>query len=114
MPAAAAEVTGFFDEATFTVSYVVRDPGSRHCAIIDSVLDFDSASGRTSTTSADALIAHVEGNGLEVAWILETHAHADHLTAAPYLRERLGGRIAIGAQHHGRSGDLRRAVQRRC
>nr|WP_313415745.1 MBL fold metallo-hydrolase [Brevundimonas diminuta] len=89
-------VKSFFDEATFTVSHVVRDPNSRACAIIDSVLDYDPASGRTSTASADALIAYVEAEDLEVHWLLETHAHADHLSAAPYLQERLGGRLAIG------------------
>ena len=92
------DVTGFFDDATNTVSYVVRDPQGRQAAIIDSVLDFDYASGRTDTTSADALIDHVEKEGLEIAWILETHVHADHLSAAPYLQERLGGKIGIGAQ----------------
>ncbi|MGY6410497.1 MAG: MBL fold metallo-hydrolase [Alkalilacustris sp.] len=91
-----ADVTAFFDEATFTVSYVVKDPGSAACAIIDSVLDFDYASGRTDTRSADAIVAHVRAHGLEVAWILETHVHADHLSAAPYLQERLGGKIGIG------------------
>lgn len=89
-------VKSFFDEATFTVSHVVRDPNSRACAIIDSVLDYDPASGRTSTASADALIAYVEAEDLEVHWLLETHAHADHLSAAPYLQERLGGSLAIG------------------
>ncbi len=89
-------VTAFFDEPTFTVSYVVRDPESRACAIIDSVLDYDPASGRTSTASADEIIAHVRQHDLTVALILETHVHADHLSAAPYLRARLGGEIAIG------------------
>ncbi len=91
-----ADVTAFFDEATFTVSYVVKDPGSTACAIVDSVLDFDYASGRTDTRSADAIVAHVREHGLEVVWILETHVHADHLSAAPYLQERLGGKIGIG------------------
>ena len=90
------EVKGFFDEATFTVTYVVKDPGSKHCAIIDSVLDYDPASGRTSTRSADQILDFVASEALQVDWILETHAHADHLTAAPYLQERLGGRTAIG------------------
>ncbi|MFN6952898.1 MAG: MBL fold metallo-hydrolase [Albidovulum sp.] len=89
-------VKGFFDEATNTVTYVVRDPGSTAAAIIDSVLDFDYASGRTDTRSADAVIAHVKAQGLTVEWILETHVHADHLSAAPYLQERLGGKIGIG------------------
>ncbi len=91
------EVKGFFDEATYTISYVVRDPETRAAAIIDSVLDYDPKSGRTKTESADAVIAFVKANQLEVQWILETHAHADHLTAAPYLKDRLGGRIGIGA-----------------
>ena len=90
-------VTAFFDEPTNTASYVVRDPGGRACAIIDSVLDFDYAAGRTGTAAADAIIAHVEAEGLTAEWILETHVHADHLSAAPYLQERLGGRIGIGA-----------------
>jgi glyoxylase-like metal-dependent hydrolase (beta-lactamase superfamily II) len=90
------EVTGFFDEATNTVSYVVRDPAGRRAAIIDSVLDFDHASGRTSTASADAISAFVRENGFEVEWLLETHVHADHLSAAPYLQQKLGGKIGIG------------------
>ncbi len=90
------EVTAFFDHATNTVSYVVRDPAGRKAAIIDSVLDFDQASGRTSTRSADAIVEFVRNNGLEVDWILETHVHADHLSAAPYLQERLGGKVGIG------------------
>jgi len=90
------EITSFFDEATNTVSYVVRDPEGSAAAIIDSVLDFDQASGRTRTTSADAIIDHVRAQGLEVAWLLETHVHADHLSAAPYLQEKLGGKIGIG------------------
>ncbi len=90
------DVTAFFDEATNTVSYVVQDPAGRACAIVDSVLDFDYASGRTDTASADAIIAFVQDKNLEVAWILESHVHADHLSAAPYLQERLGGKIGIG------------------
>jgi glyoxylase-like metal-dependent hydrolase (beta-lactamase superfamily II) len=89
-------VTGFFDTATNTVSFIVRDPESRKVAVIDSVLDFDHASGRTDTKSADRIIDHVRENGLEVEWLLETHVHADHLSAAPYLQEELGGRIGIG------------------
>lgn len=91
------EVQAFFDADTYTVSYVVRDPKSNACAIIDSVLDFDPASGRTGHASADKIIEHVKREGLSVEWILETHAHADHLSAAPYLQAALGGRIAIGA-----------------
>ncbi len=90
------QVHGFFDEATNTVTYVVRDPQSKACAIIDSVLDFDYASGRTDTRSADAVIAYVEAAGLDPVWILETHVHADHLSAAPYIQKKLGGRIGIG------------------
>ena len=92
----APSVTAFFDEATFTVTYVAADPESAHAAVIDPVLDYDAASGRTSTTSADAVAAFVADNELTVDWILETHVHADHLSAAPYLGEKLGGRIAIG------------------
>jgi glyoxylase-like metal-dependent hydrolase (beta-lactamase superfamily II) len=89
-------IRSFFDEPTNTVSYVVHDPLSRHAAIIDSVLDYDPASGRTSFSAADAIIAHVEEKELTIDWLLETHAHADHLSAAPYLQQKLGGRIAIG------------------
>lgn len=89
-------VTAFFDETTFTVSYVVRERHGRACAIIDSVLDFDQASGRTDTGSVDAIVAHVRAEGLSVEWILETHVHADHLSAAPWLQDRLGGKIGIG------------------
>lgn len=89
-------VEGFFDPVTSTVSYIVMDETSRHCALVDSVLDYDPKSGRTSTASADLLIKRVEALGATVDWILETHAHADHLSAAPYLKQHLGGRIAIG------------------
>ncbi len=91
------EVKAFFDEATNTISYVVREPQGNTCAIVDSVLDYDPAAGRTDTTSADAIIAWVKDQGLNVAWILESHVHADHLSAAPYLQERLGGKIGIGS-----------------
>jgi glyoxylase-like metal-dependent hydrolase (beta-lactamase superfamily II) len=91
-----ANVEAFFDPATFTYSYVVSDPDSKHCAIIDSVLDYDPASGRTSYKSADRLIDYVKAHGLEVEWLLETHVHADHLSAAPYLKRELGGKLAIG------------------
>ncbi len=90
-------VKAFFDDATNTISYVVRDPEGTSCAIIDSVLDFDYASGRTDTASADAIIAFIRNEGLNPVWILETHVHADHLSAAPYLQEELGGKIGIGA-----------------
>ena len=89
-------VEAFFDEPTFTASYVVYDSVARRAAIVDSVLDFDQASGRTSTASADAIADFVREAGLTVDWLLETHAHADHLSAAPYLQERLGGQLAIG------------------
>ena len=91
-------VKAFFDTATNTVSYVVRDPQGAACAIVDSVLDFDHAAGRTDTTSADEIVAFVQSEKLQVQWILETHVHADHLSAAPYLQEQLGGQIGIGDQ----------------
>lgn len=90
-------VTHFFDEPTNTFSYVVQDPDSSACAIIDSVLDFDYAAGRTDIRSANQIIAFVREKRLEVAWVLETHVHADHLSAAPYLHEQLGGKTGIGA-----------------
>lgn len=93
---APVQVKTFFDEDTFTATHLVWDPTTRGAAIIDSVLDFDPASGRTSTRSADAVIDFARREALAVEWHLETHAHADHLSAAPYLRERLGGKIAIG------------------
>jgi glyoxylase-like metal-dependent hydrolase (beta-lactamase superfamily II) len=89
-------IKAFFDEPTFTVTYVVHDPESRHAAIIDSVLDYDPASGRTAFASADAVLAYVAEMALVVDWHLETHAHADHLSAAPHLKQKLGGKIAIG------------------
>lgn len=89
-------IEAFFDPATSTVSYLVLDPASRRCALIDSVLDYDAKSGRTATHSADKLIARVAELDAQVEWILETHVHADHLTAAPYLQGKVGGRIGIG------------------
>jgi glyoxylase-like metal-dependent hydrolase (beta-lactamase superfamily II) len=89
-------VHGIFDAATWTVTYVVYEKEGSACAIIDSVLDYDPKSGRTSTQSADQVIAFVREKNLQVQWILETHAHADHLTAAPYLKAQLGGQTAIG------------------
>ncbi len=89
-------VKAFFDPQTFTVSYLVQEPEGQACAIIDSVLDFDHASGRTDTSSADQIVEYVTDNGLKVEWILESHVHADHLSAAPYLQEKLGGKIGIG------------------
>jgi glyoxylase-like metal-dependent hydrolase (beta-lactamase superfamily II) len=91
-----ATIRSFFDPATYTVTHVVSDLATQRAAIIDSVLDYDPKSGRTATRSADAVIAHVREAGLTVDWHLETHAHADHLSAAPYLKAQLGGRIAIG------------------
>lgn len=92
-----AEIEAFFDPETFTFSYVVSDPQTRQCAVIDSVLGYDAASGRTSHTAADRLIDYVRTRGLSVQWLLETHVHADHLSAAAYLKRELGGALAIGA-----------------
>jgi glyoxylase-like metal-dependent hydrolase (beta-lactamase superfamily II) len=91
------DVKAFFDEATFTVTYVVSDPDTRKAAIIDPVLDYDAASGRTSTRSADQVIDYAGQQNLDVDWILETHVHADHLSGAPYIKEKLGGVTGIGA-----------------
>ena len=91
-------VQAFFDEATNTVTYVVCDPDGTACAVVDSVLDFDYASGRTDTRAADAVIGWVRAQGLRVEWVLETHVHADHLSAAPYVQQALGGRLGIGAK----------------
>ena len=91
-------VKGFFHEPTFTASYVVSDPVTKRAAIVDSVWDFDQPSGRTSFESADEIVAYVEKEVLTVDWILETHAHADHLSAAPYLQEKLGGKLVIGRE----------------
>ncbi len=89
-------VATFFDQATYTATHVVVDPATRHAAVVDSVLDYDPKSGRTATTSADAVIEFVAAQELAVDWLLETHVHADHLTAAPYLQDQIGGQIAIG------------------
>jgi glyoxylase-like metal-dependent hydrolase (beta-lactamase superfamily II) len=94
----APQVKAFLHEPTFTASYVVSDPVTKRAAIIDSVWDFDQPSGRTSFESADAIVAYVQEQGLTVDWILETHAHADHLSAAPYLQEKLGGKLVIGRE----------------
>lgn len=91
------DILDFFHEDTNTFTYVVIDPATRHAAIVDSVLDYCAASGRTHTKAADAVIAAVRDRGLTIDWILETHVHADHLSAAPYLQEKLGGQIAIGS-----------------
>jgi len=89
-------VTAFFDEATYTVSYVVREPSGPSAAVIDSVLDYDPKAGRTTTESADRIVEYVRAEKLSVQWILETHVHADHLSAGAYLKSKLGGRLAIG------------------
>lgn len=91
-------IAGFFDDETNTISYVVHDPKSREAAIIDSVLDYDAASGRTSHKSADLIVEYVTSNNLKVLWLIETHAHADHISAAPYLQEKIGGKLAIGRE----------------
>ena len=91
------DITAFFDEATNTISYIVCDPNGSACAVIDSVLDFDFASGRTDTRSADKLINFVKENKLDVQWLLESHVHADHLSAAPYIQMEVGGKIGIGS-----------------
>ena len=90
------EVEPFFDPATNTISYVVKDPNSNSCAIVDSVMDIDYAAGRISYENADAIISYVKEKGLKVEWLIETHVHADHLSAAPYIQEKLGGKIGIG------------------
>jgi glyoxylase-like metal-dependent hydrolase (beta-lactamase superfamily II) len=92
-----ADIQAFFDEATFTVSYLVTDPATKSAAVIDPVLDFDAKSGRTSTHSADAVLQAVAQRGLKLVWVLETHTHADHLSAGSYVREKTGAKIAIGA-----------------
>ena len=92
------EVKAFFDPATWTISYVVKDPASKACAIVDSVMDIDYAAGRITYESADEIIAYVRDNDLEVQWLIETHVHADHLSAAPYIQDKLGGKIGIGEQ----------------
>lgn len=91
-------ITAFFDTATYTITYLVSDPGTRRAVIIDPVLDFDPKSGRTSTKSAQKVVAAAESEHLTVNWVLETHAHADHLSAAQYLKRELGGKTAIGEQ----------------
>ena len=91
------EIHTYFDEATNAACHIIKDPSSNVVAIIDSILDFDAAAGRTHTKHADMLIDVITRNGWQVAWILETHGHADHLSAAPYLAEKLGGKVAIGS-----------------
>ncbi|MCW5701827.1 MAG: MBL fold metallo-hydrolase [Bradyrhizobium sp.] len=95
-PSIAPKVAAFFDPETNTISYVVNDPGSSSCAVIDSVMDIDYAAGRISYKSADVIIEYIQLNRLKVEWLLETHAHADHLSAAPYIQQRLGGKLGIG------------------
>ncbi len=95
-PSVTPDVTGFFDAATNTVTYVVRDPLGTSCAVIDSVMDIDYAAGRITHASADAVIAFILAHGLTLEWLIETHVHADHLSGAPYIQGRLGGRIGIG------------------
>lgn len=90
------EVKGFFDPATNTISYVVRDPASNACAIVDSVMDIDYAAGRISYAHADEIVAYVKAHDLKVEWLIETHVHADHLSAAPYIQGKLGGKLGIG------------------
>ncbi|MAZ03679.1 MAG: MBL fold metallo-hydrolase [Sneathiella sp.] len=90
------EVKAFFDQDTFTISYIVKDPASKACAVIDPVLDIDYAAGRLTYDSADAIIGYIQDNGLSLEWIIETHVHADHLTSAAYIKEKLGGKIGIG------------------
>jgi glyoxylase-like metal-dependent hydrolase (beta-lactamase superfamily II) len=90
------EVTAFFDAPTNTISYVVKDPGSNACAVVDSVMDIDYAAGRITHDSADAIIGFIKEHGLHLEWLIETHVHADHLSAAPYIQGKFGGRIGIG------------------
>jgi glyoxylase-like metal-dependent hydrolase (beta-lactamase superfamily II) len=90
------DVSPHFDQATNTISYIVKDPNSNHCAIIDSVMDIDYAAGRITSDAADKLIAEITERGLTLDWIIETHVHADHLSAAPYIQQKLGGKIGVG------------------
>lgn len=94
----APKVMSFFDEATNTISYVVKDPASSACVVVDSVMDIDYAAGRITYDNADKIIAAIKENGLSLQWIIETHVHADHLSAAPYIQDQLGGKIGIGAR----------------
>lgn len=93
-----AQVEAFFDPQTNTISYVVKDPNSTSCAVVDSVMDIDYAAGRITHEHADEIIAYIEKHGLTLEWLIETHVHADHLSAAPYIQEKLGGQIGIGDQ----------------
>lgn len=97
-PTVQTEVNAFFDEATNTISYIVKDPSTKACAIIDSVMDIDYAAGRITYDHADEMITFIEENDLKLEWIIETHVHADHLSAAPYIQEKLGGKIGVGSK----------------
>ena len=90
------EVSSFFDEATNTISYIVKDPSSQSCAVIDSIMDIDYSAGRITYDHADNMIKHIEDNKLDLEWIIETHVHADHLSAAPYIQQKLGGKVGVG------------------
>ncbi|HTV68579.1 MAG TPA: MBL fold metallo-hydrolase [Rhizobiaceae bacterium] len=90
------EVIGFFDKQTNTISYVVRDPASKACTVVDSVMDIDYAAGRITSDGADRIVEYIKSNGLSVEWIIETHVHADHLSGAPYIQQKLGGKLGIG------------------
>ena len=92
------DVQAFFDEATNTISYIVKDPSSSSCAIIDSVMDIDYAAGRITFEHADKLIKYIEKQSLSLEWIIETHVHADHLSAAPYIQDQIGGKIGVGSR----------------
>ena len=92
------DVNGYFDSESNTISYVVKDPASNACAVVDAVMEFDYSSGRTTFAQADKMIADIEARGLELQWLIETHVHADHLSGAPYIQEKLGGKIGIGSQ----------------
>jgi glyoxylase-like metal-dependent hydrolase (beta-lactamase superfamily II) len=95
---ATPDVKGFFDPASNTISYVVKDPASNACAVIDAVMEFDYSSGRLTFDEADKIIADITARGLKLEWLIETHVHADHLSGAPYIQQKLGGRIGIGNQ----------------
>src|SRR5262245_18441720 len=90
------DVAGFFDAQTNTISYVVKDPASSACAVVDSVMDIDYAAGRITHEGADKIVAYMHEHGLDLEWIIETHVHADHLSAAPYIQDQLGGKLGIG------------------
>ncbi|MGI9479199.1 MAG: MBL fold metallo-hydrolase [Hyphomicrobiaceae bacterium] len=92
------DVTGYFDSESNTISYIVKDPASNACAVVDAVMEFDYSSGRTTFAQADKMITDIEARGLELQWLIETHVHADHLSGAPYIQEKLGGKIGIGSQ----------------